>query len=161
MDRRALLLQYWRLAAETEGWYPPYADALRGVDAQLANWRPEGMAANTIWETVVHVTHFKERLLMRLQGRPDQAVFSNDDTFIVSGNSDTDWQDAISRLFEAHRELSVALAHMEESDLDKPMPTDPAATQFFDLIVHDAYHTGQIIMVRKLKGAWPERRSFL
>ncbi|MGE7057310.1 DinB family protein, partial [Paenibacillus glucanolyticus] len=29
------------------------------------------------------------------------------------------------------------------------------------LITHDAYHTGQIIFLRKLQGSWPAKRSFL
>ena len=71
MDRKALLLQYWQLAADREGWYPPYSDALRDVDAGLAGWRPDGAAVNTIWETVVHLAYFKERLLRRLEGKRD------------------------------------------------------------------------------------------
>lgn len=161
MDRKSLLLRYWQLAAETEGWYPPYADALRGVDAHLANWEPQGMAANTIWETVVHITHFKERLLMRIQGQPDQQISSNDDTFVVTGESEVEWQNAVARLFAVHEALRVALERMREEDLDQPLPKEPLVNQFLDLIVHDAYHTGQIILIRKLNGAWPERRSFL
>ncbi|PEL73618.1 serine/threonine protein phosphatase, partial [Bacillus toyonensis] len=26
---------------------------------------------------------------------------------------------------------------------------------------HDAYHTGQIIQLRKLQGSWPTHRSYL
>ena len=28
------------------------------------------------------------------------------------------------------------------------------------LVLHDAYHTGQIMFIRKLQGSWPSRRSF-
>lgn len=160
MDRKSILLQYWQLAAESEGWYPPYADALRDVDASLASWKPEGNAANTIWETVTHVTHFKERLLRRIQGLPDLEIADNDDTFVVNGKGEADWQDAVIRLFAAHRELYRQLEEMEEANLDEPRDR-PIDVQFLDLIVHDAYHTGQIILIRKLKGAWPAHRSFL
>jgi len=161
MDRKSLLLTYWQLAAEAEGWYPPYADALREVDVHLAKWRPHGVAANTIWETVVHVTHFKERLLRRMEGQPDRQISDNDDTFVVTGNAEADWQDAVARLFAAHVALRAALERMDEGDLDEPRPEESLIKQFSDLIVHDAYHTGQIILIRKLKGAWPEQRSFL
>lgn len=161
MDRRSLLLQYGQFAANKEGWYPPYAAALDGVDADLANWKPPGAAANTIWETVAHVTHFKERLLNRIEGRPDQQISSNDDTFAVAGSSEAEWQDAVARLFAAHEVLRVALDRMHDDDLDRPAPEELLIKQFQDLIVHDAYHTGQIILLRKLKGAWPARRSFL
>ncbi len=155
-------MQYWQSALETEGWYPPYRDALKDVDAELANWRPEGVAANTIWETVVHVSYFKERLLRRLQGKPDSPLpGGNDDTFVVVGQQEADWQEAVAKLFDIHRELYQLLKELDESDLDKPMPETAIGAQFFDLIAHDAYHTGQIILIRKLTGSWPERRSFL
>lgn len=161
MDRKSIIHQYWITAAEQEGWYPPYSDALNGVDVDLANWRPTGVAANTIWETVVHITHFKERLLRRLQEHADPHISSNDDTFIVHGTGKQNWEDAVRKLFLVHRQLQDALANLREEDLDKPSPNEPIGAQFMDLIVHDAYHTGQIILIRKLRGAWPERRSFL
>lgn len=161
MDRKSILLQYWQLAAESEGWYPPYADALKDVDAALAGWKPEGKAANTIWETVTHVTHFKERLLRRIQDLSDPEIADNDATFVVKGSGEADWQDAVAKLFAVHSELYRRLEGMEETELDKPGPSRPIGAQFMDLIVHDAYHTGQIILIRKLKGAWPAHRSFL
>ncbi len=161
MDRKAILSNYWRLTTESEGWYPPYVDALKDVNVALASWRPEGEAANTIWETINHITYFKERLLRRLQGLPDRAIADNDETFIVRGQSEAEWQESLDKLFGVHRELGQVLEGLGEEDLDRPLPKEPIVTQFLNLIVHDAYHTGQIILIRKLKGAWPERRSFL
>lgn len=162
MEIKAMLLEYWQSAATTEGWYPPYADALSGVDAAMANWRPEGAASNTIWETVVHVTYFKERLLRRLDGEADLPLpGGNDDTFVVSGAGEPEWQTAAERLFRSHQDLYDRLQRLDESQLEQMQPEQSIAKQVMDLIVHDAYHTGQIILIRKLKGHWPERRSFL
>ncbi|MBK1441464.1 DinB family protein [Parapedobacter sp. ISTM3] len=160
MDRKSIIQQYWQFAAEKEGWYPPYADALRDVDASLASWRPEGVAANTIWETVAHVIYFKERLIRRIKGFADQPLSGNDETFVVKGSGEAAWQDAVAKLFDTHRTLGRLLQDMEDGDLDTPAPSEPIGAQFLDLTVHDAYHTGQIIFIRKLKGAWPSHRSF-
>ena len=161
MDKKSLLLKYWELAANTEGWYPPYAEALRDVSVTLANWRPEGKRVNTIWETVAHVTYFKERLLARIHGKPDKPISSNDDTFVVTGSGAAEWQAAVARLLTVHEALLVVLRDTRTDDLDQLKPEEPLIKQFMDLIAHDAYHSGQIILLRKLYGAWPERRSFL
>ena len=161
MDTKSLLLKYWELAATTEGWYPPYAEALRDIDVTLANWRPEGQRVNTIWETVAHVTYFKERLLARIQGKPDKPLSSNDDTFVVTGSGAAEWQAAVARLLAAHDVLLLVLSDMRVEDLDQLQPKEPLVKQFMDLIAHDAYHSGQIMLLRKLYGAWPERRSYL
>lgn len=34
MDVKSILLRYWQLAAESEGWYPPYAPG-RNVEASF------------------------------------------------------------------------------------------------------------------------------
>lgn len=52
----------------TEDWYPPLKDALTGITAEQANWKPEGVAVNSIWETASHILFYKERLLAQLQG---------------------------------------------------------------------------------------------
>lgn len=35
-----------------------------------------------------------------------------------------------------------------------------AGEEVMSLILHDAYHTGQIVLVRKLQGSWPGTRRF-
>ena len=161
MDNKSVLLHFWKLASDDEGWYPPYKDALNGVSAELSEWRAEGKASNTIRETVAHITYFKERLLRRLKGLEDLNLGSNDNSFIVHGNAAENWNEEMKRLFDVHAELSAELQKLSEADVDKLLKNEPIGAQFMHLIVHDAYHTGQIIFIRKLKGEWPSNRTFL
>lgn len=160
MTRKEILLHTWDFS-ETEGWYPPLFQALDGVDLETATWRPQGAAANTIWETVAHLSFFKDRLLHRFDGKDWDEALTNDSTFVVMGTSEADWQADKNRIYLLHRALRDRIAAFDEPDLDRIFHDAPAGAQVLDLVVHDAYHTGQIIFVRKLKGAWPERRSFL
>lgn len=160
MTRKDILLHAWDFS-ESEGWYPPLFHALDGVDFETASWRPQGVAANTIWETVMHLAFFKDRLLHRFDGRDWTEALTNDSTFTVNGNSPADWEADKERIHQLHRDLRDRIAASTDADLDLTFHDAPAGAQVLDLVVHDAYHTGQIILVRKLKGAWPERRSFL
>ncbi|WP_336517675.1 DinB family protein [Pollutibacter soli] len=160
MQKKQILEHFWRAASEKEGWYPPYADALKDVSAEVADWRVEGKASNTIWETVVHVIFYKERLLKRLKGEKDEKIETNDDTFVITDHSPEAWPLTVHKLFSVQKELLDELGKLSEEDLDKPLYKEPIGAQYMNLIVHDAYHTGQIIMILKLKGDWPDHRSF-
>jgi uncharacterized damage-inducible protein DinB len=163
MNRMELLLHELELTFDKEGWYPPLADALKGLTAAQASWRPPGEAANTIWETVNHMLYYKERLLQRVQGiEPINTANSNDDTFAVDKSTDDEaaWQATLERAERIQKELHKVLSAMSDANFDRRIPQKSLGLSTFDIIMHDAFHTGQIVQIRKLQGSWPARRSF-
>lgn len=156
------LLLKWNYCYDQEDWYPPLAPALEGVTAEEASWRPQGEAGNTIWENVNHLLYFKERLLKRL-GKEETISegISNDDTFLNVEEGDEAWQKTVGRIAKAHKDIRDAVSRMSEEDLRRPAPNRPLQDQLHSLMVHDAYHTGQIILIRKLQGSWVAARSYL
>ncbi|MBA4493918.1 DinB family protein [Paenactinomyces guangxiensis] len=163
MSRKEMILDCINQAFNEEAWYPPLEQALKGVTSTQACWRPEGKAANTIWENVNHLLIYKERLLARLSGKAESfsMLSDNDDTFFQSSPDDeAAWQAVVSRTIEVHQALKQKLLSLQESELDTPSPVLPVWQQVTNIVLHDAYHTGQIVQIRKLQGSWPEQRSF-
>jgi uncharacterized damage-inducible protein DinB len=162
MNRIERLRQGWDYAYEQEDWYPPLADALRGIDAAEAEWKPEGAAVNSIWQTVNHLIFYKERLLRRLTGEETEYPkgLTNDDTFAVAAAGDRAWQETLERLDRVHRGIRERLAGMTDTELDEALPDGKLEGWADSLIRHDAYHAGQIVLLRKLRGTWPASRSF-
>ncbi|MBU7316546.1 DinB family protein [Paenibacillus oleatilyticus] len=162
MNKKELLLHEWDICYDKEDWFPPLREALKGLTAAEADWRPEGAAANTIRETVRHLTFYKERLLKRLSGEdphyPDG--LTNDDTFAAYGERESTWEEEAARLEHVHKAVRAALAELSEDDLERPLPKTTIALSITSLVVHDAYHIGQIVQIRKLQGSWPAQRSF-
>lgn len=157
-----LLLHQLECSYEKEDWYPPLGAALEGVTAAQASWRPPG-AANTIWETVNHLLYYKERLLARLQGTEFfNSAQDNDDTFKVTAAPDDEqaWKDTVNRMKSVHEAIKNTLASLEEDAFDKPLPQKSLGLSVSSIIMHDAYHTGEIVQIRKMQGSWPARRSF-
>ncbi|MGG1662331.1 DinB family protein [Brevibacillus sp. NRS-1366] len=164
MNRMELLLHEWECTYDKEDWYPPLKDALAGLTAAQASWRPDGLAANTIWENVSHLLYFKERLLHRLLGTDfPLSAESNDDTFTPSGGPEDEnaWQATVDRMKNVHRQIHEKLTLLSEEAFDQPLPSTPLGQSVMSIVLHDAFHTGQIVQIRKLQGSWPERRSFL
>ncbi|MFG0214006.1 DinB family protein [Brevibacillus porteri] len=163
MNRKDLLLHGWECTYDKEDWYPPLKEALSGVSAAEASWRPVGEAANTIWENVSHLLYYKERLLHRLLGTEfSGSAETNDDTFIPSGGPDDEdaWQATLLRTESVHRHIHEKLSLLTDEDLNQTATYTPIYQTVMSLVLHDAFHTGQIVQIRKLQGSWPARRSF-
>jgi uncharacterized damage-inducible protein DinB len=162
VNKIELLLQGWDSCYEKEDWYPPLKDALNGLTIDQANWRPGGEPINSIWETVHHLIFYKERLLKRLTGEEAEypSGVTNDDTFVGATASEQDWRDTLLRLKAAHQGIRDAVAGWDDEQFERMIPNTVAGRWVFSLITHDAYHTGQIMLIRKLQGSWPSRRSF-
>lgn len=163
MNRVELLLHELEITYEREGWFPPLKDALAGVTAEQASWRASGVAANTIWETLNHLLYYKERILARLRGEDmPYTAEDNDATFVQTGdaNDEKAWLAAVKRAEEVHRGFYEYLKGRQEEDFDVLMRNEPIGLTLTSIILHDAYHIGQIIQIRKLQGSWPANRSF-
>ncbi|SFJ88820.1 DinB family protein [Thermoflavimicrobium dichotomicum] len=162
MSRVKLLVNQLAFTFNEEGWYPPLEEALTGLTAAQASWRPTGEAANSIWETVNHLIFYKERWLERMKGNePTSEINDNTDTFTQGETTDEKaWQETVEKLRAIQKEWHEIISTTKEEDLDQKFSTTPLWMQFSNLILHDAYHTGQIISIRKLQGSWPSRRSY-
>jgi hypothetical protein len=162
MNRIELLLQGWDFSYEKEDWYPPLLDALQGVTAAQADWCPEGYSVNTIWENVHHLIFYKERLLFKWAGEEagNPEGLTNDDTFAVKTKGDQAWEITLARLDYVNKGIHSRLADLKEEQLENAIPGRKLEEWAHSLIRHDAYHTGEIIMLRKMQGSWPSRRSF-
>lgn len=157
-DRITQLLAELDLANDREGWFAPLAHGLRGVTAAQAAWQA-APGTNTIWQTVNHLAFWKGLVARRMQGAPrsDERI-DNDATFGTPGDpaDEAGWQSTVAGLQAAHAALREAIAAREDADLDQPLPEDrePLGQTLLGLVGHDAYHGGQILLLRKLQGAW-------
>ncbi len=161
MQIKDTLIRGWDEAYDVEGWYPPLKAALDNVSDKEATWRPEGKASHTIAELVIHLLFYKKRFLYRLETKTWTATIeTNDESFsAIAEATPSQWHDAVNELNTVHQNIRKKLVEIDANDLDKPLPEATIGEQFFTLIVHDAYHTGQIVMIRKLQGTWPAYRD--
>lgn len=160
-DRIDLLLMQRDYSWDKEEWFLPLAPALEGVGPAEAAWQPPG-GGNTIWQTVNHLNYYNERLLCRLTGTLFGLKLPNNDaTFGEPGNPEdaTGWQGTLERTRRIAEGLRNALAERSDADLDKRLSSASLGEELTLWIMHDAYHTGQIVLIRKQQGSWPARRG--
>jgi len=148
---------------DQDGWYPPMKAALAGVTAEQASWRPAGEAANTIWETLNHLIYYKERVLERANGgSPVFPYKDNTETFEAgkAAGDEAAWQAALARLDAIHQGFKTFLATQTDEQVTAPLGNGTIAQTLANILLHDAYHTGQVVMVRKLQGSWPAKNAY-
>lgn len=162
MNKSELLRHGWATSYDKEDWFTPVGDAVQGIGAEQASWKPEGGRANSIWETLNHLTFYKERLLKRLTG--EETAYpegvTNDDTFRVEDTGEAAWAEAVARSRAVHAAIRERIAALGDEDWEGAVPGRPLDGWLYSLIQHDAHHGGQILLLRKLQGSWPSRRSW-
>ena len=159
-----LLQEIHRFTWDQEYWFLPLARALEGIGPAQAAWQPPG-GGNTIWQTLRHLNYYNERYLRRFNGLPlEPALPNNDATFSDPGDpADLEgWQSAVRQAHEIAAGYDKLLAELPGRDPEQPLEKGtlgellPALAHIF---VHNAYHTGQIVLLRKMQQSWPAHRD--
>lgn len=86
---------------------------------------------------------------------------NNDATFQLPTVTWQNWEVTKQEYLYVHRELEKILAKPEYEELYKELPEEQSLViELKSLVMHDAYHIGQIVFLSKMQGAWPKKRSF-
>jgi uncharacterized damage-inducible protein DinB len=152
MDRE-LIAEQIRLAHDGEPWHGSgLEEILADVSAVQAASRPVPHA-HSIWELVLHLTGWTREVTRRLEGAP-AGVPSEGDWPPVGVVSPSNWDSAKRALAEAHRELARAVSHAPVKRLAARVSGKGNAAETYEemlhgLTQHDAYHGGQISLLKK------------
>ncbi len=146
---------------EKESWHVPAGQAVEGLTAAQAAWRP-GPDHRCIWEVVHHMIYWKEWALRNLRGervtgnQPEELHWETD----ADPADEAGWQAAVSCFRELHREFRAYAESLGDQALATPQPgrTEPRAALVYGAALHDSYHAAQILFFRKLQGSWPMHR---
>lgn len=135
---------------------PAVAETLAGVDAATAAARPLP-GAHSIWEIVHHLTVWNDVPRRRLDGEGLQSLPAERDWPPVGEVSAGAWQAALAALEEAHAALRARVLDLTDAQLDDPVAgSDPTVRgMLFGVLQHNAYHAGQITLLRKEPGGAP------
>jgi uncharacterized damage-inducible protein DinB len=142
------------------GWHggPTPVGALQNVSAEEASWRP-APGRHTIWELALHIAYWNYAVRRRIEGG-DAPRFPRSPANFPRQPDPPDeraW-DADRRLIEEeHQRLVQVIAAVPTSRLGR-RPAGARKWTLGEMILgiaqHDAYHTGQIQIMKRL---WRER----
>jgi hypothetical protein len=139
------------------GWHgTTLRGALRGVTPSLALWRP-GPKRPTIWQLVLHAAYWKYAVRRRLTGMGETGGFPRKPSNWPAMPARPDlkaWKADVALLEQEHRLLVDAIAALPPEMLGRLSPKRKwtYAEEIHGVAAHDAYHCGQIQLIKKLRG---------
>lgn len=134
---------------------PSLRQSIRGLDAATAAWRP-APGRNSAWELVVHCAYARHRVLGRLDrglaGRFPRPMRRDWWPELAGADADA-WAEDVALLESYQDRLLDAVATMPESRLKarRAGKTITLGAECAGVALHDVYHAGQIVLVRKLR----------
>ncbi|WP_018755877.1 DinB family protein [Paenibacillus terrigena] len=157
-NRVQSLVWQWDHIWEKEEWIAPVTTVLEGIPAASAAWVPQG-GGNSIWETLNHMNYHNERRWLRLNGQEvGPKNISNEETFRghIDPEDEEGWQAVVTKARTISAGLREALGQLTEEQLDAPYASTSLTLgqELLNWIMHDAYHAGQIVLIRKQLGVW-------
>lgn len=158
MSEADRLVDQFRRAHDGDPWHgSPLRVILSGVTHDQAARRP-AVGVHSIWELVLHVTGWRNEVAQRATGKPAGEP-EGGDWPAVGEPTAARWHAALGALDAAHQRLIDAVRDLSDQDLeratrdprDQPLGAGVSVYELLHGIVqHDAYHAGQIALVRKL-----------
>lgn len=143
---KSILLAQLKNTHANQEWFVPTNTALKGLSVEQSNWR-DSTNNHSIAELTSHLTFWNEMNLKSFKGE-NMSDFGVDNELTFNINNEKDWKRAVIRLDSIQTEWENAI---EEAPLKK---LNGWSSEIMNMTAHNAYHTGQIIYIRKRNGWW-------
>ena len=141
-----VLLHQLKTTHSEKEWFVPINTALEGVTAEQAMWN-DSSGNHSVGQLAYHLLFWNKRQLAKINGQPEGAFpENNDETFTKF--TQAQWTQVVSELDSVLTAYEKAIESADETTLKELYPT------IANISTHNAYHTGQIIFVRKLQNSW-------
>jgi uncharacterized damage-inducible protein DinB len=142
---KSILLEQLRTTHNQKDWFVPASIALEGLTPEQASWKDEA-GNHSIGQLAAHLLFWNRQQLAQLEGKPAAAPDSNEQTF--NSFDAAKWSATLRELDEVLTGLERLVETADEATLRK------SASAIAHIGTHNAYHIGQIVYIRRLRGTW-------
>ena len=154
MTRASRLAKHIERTVRGPMWHgPALAQVLDGVTHDQAAMHPIA-GAHGIWEIVLHAAAWAEIARARLKGERAGDPTPEEDWPPATATGADDWQRAIERLGDSHRQLAADVRKLTDEALDVRVTGLEYTVDILlhGVVEHSTYHGGQIVLLRKALG---------
>ena len=143
---KSVLLEQLATTHNMKDWFVPADIAVAGLTAEQANWK-DASDNHSIAQLTNHLIFWNKQELDKFNGvKQDPFNGNNKETFTPV--TQQTWSATVQRLDSVLTAWEVAVKNADEKKLNTWYST------IAHIGTHNAYHTGQIIYIRKMKGWW-------
>ena len=142
---RSVLLDQLKSTHNVKNWFVPVNVAVEGLTPEQAAWKDKG--GHSVGQLTFHLLFWNERQLKDFKGeKKDTFSGNNEETFDKFDQEQ--WTDVVKQLDQVLTDIEKWIETAGDDELRKHSAT------IANISAHNAYHTGQIVSVRKAQGSW-------
>lgn len=107
--------------------------------------------SNCIWQIVNHIIFWHQRVERYMHNEPPEKDGDLPDFYMPENHGEENWQATLHRLEHSFEQMAGSIRNFPEKELFDTFPgTDKQAIYYLQGVAeHDAYHLGQIVLLRK------------
>ncbi len=125
--------------------------AIAGLTPEQANWK-DGTGNHSIAQLTTHLIFWNKQLLDKFNGiKPDAFDGNNKEAFLPV--NEQSWNATVQRLDSVLIAWENAILEADDKKLTARY------SNIAHIGTHNAYHTGQILYIRKMKGWWDDNNG--
>ena len=140
---KSLLLQQLRETHNQKNWFVSGKEAAANLTPEQAAWS-DGKN-HSVGQLMQHLVFWNSQSLAQFKGEHPSQPGDNNETFKFDPK---EWNNIVKQFDEVMTNLEAQVSSADDAKLQKIAPTVARIAQ------HNAYHIGEIVMVRKAQGSW-------
>ena len=147
---KSVLLRQLKTTHTQKDWFVPANVAVEGLSPKQAMWT-DGSGNHSVGQLATHLIFWNARLLNSFNGEANPKFSGNNEESFNSFDEKS-WNETVTKLDEVLSAWEKAIKSADDKKLNDWYEN------IANMNTHNAYHTGQIIFLRKLQGSWnPEQ----
>jgi hypothetical protein len=143
---KSILLDQLHSTHDKSEWFVCANVAVANLTPKQAAWT-DGKGNHSVGQLTYHLLFWNSRSLATFQGHP-LPNFKGENTETFDKFDAKSWNDTVNKLNQVMTDLEKAVANASDAQLAQWAPT------IANIATHNAYHIGEIVMVRKEQGVW-------
>jgi uncharacterized damage-inducible protein DinB len=148
---KSVLLEQLKETHNKQEWFVPINQSLAGLTPEQAMWK-EGNVNHSIGQLANHLLFWDRQQLQKFKGEKETPFSGNNDETFNSFDKNS-WASVVKQLDEVLTELEKSIEAADETKLKSWY------TNIGHISTHNAYHTGQILYIRKQQGSWDSSKG--
>jgi uncharacterized damage-inducible protein DinB len=148
---KSVLLEQLKTTHNKQEWFVPINQSLAGLTPEQAMWK-QGDANHSIGQLANHLLFWDREQLQKFKGEKEAPFSGNNDETFNSFDKNS-WASVMKQLDEVLTEWEKAIASADEAKLKSWY------ANIGHISTHNAYHTGQILYIRKQQGSWDSSKG--
>jgi len=147
---KSILLEQLKTTHDVKDWFVPANVAVEGLTLEQANWK-DASGNHSIGQLAAHLVFWNQQQLSKMKGEPPPKYSGNNDETFENVDA-AKWAATVQRLDTVMTAIESLVAAADDKTLAA------WASPVAHIGTHNAYHVGQILYIRKMRGWWdPEK----